>query len=56
MKDEVDTLVHDVKLYSEGLVNALQNNHPEEAFDYVQDMQRCLKIVEEYLEMKKKIK
>lgn len=55
MKDTVDSIVNDVKLYSEGLVTALENNRHSEAFGYVQDMKNCLKIIEEYLEMKKDI-
>jgi len=56
MKDTIDSLVNDVKIYSNGLINALENNHNSEAMDYVQKMKNCLKIVEEYLEMKKDIK
>ncbi|MDH5431718.1 MAG: hypothetical protein OEW78_07555 [Nitrosopumilus sp.] len=56
MKDTIDSIVNDVKLYSKGLVNALENNHDSEAMDYVQNMKNCLKIVNEYLEMKKDIK
>ena len=56
MKDTVDSIVNDVKIYSTGLITALENKRHSEAFDYVQNMQRCLKTVEEYLEMKKDIK
>ncbi|MHA7646716.1 hypothetical protein [Nitrosopumilus sp. S4] len=56
MKETVDSLVNDVKRYSEGLVTALENNRHSEAFGYVQDMKNYLKTVEEYLEMKKDIK
>lgn len=56
MKDTIDSFVNDVKIYSNGLVTALENNHQSEALGYVQDMKRCLKTVEEYLEMKKDIK
>jgi len=56
MKDTISTIVNDVKLYSNGLVNALESNHNSDAFEYVQKMKNCLKIVDEYLEMKKDIK
>jgi len=56
MKDAIGSFVNDVRIYSEGLITALENERPSEAFDYVQEMKKCLRTVEEYLEMKKDIK
>ena len=56
MKDVIDSFVNDVKIYSDGLITALENKRQSEAFDYVQEMKKCLKIIEEYLEMKKELK
>ncbi len=55
MKDTIDALVNDVKIYSTGLINALENQHQTEAQEYIQNMKKCLKTVEEYLIMKKDI-
>ena len=55
MKDTVDTLVNDVNLYSKGITTALENNHYKEAYDYVKNMQKCLKTIKEYLKMKKEL-
>jgi len=56
MKETIDSFVNDVKLYSTGLITALENNRHSEARDYLQNMKRCIKSVEQYLEMKKDIK
>lgn len=56
MKDTIDSFVNDVKIYSNGLITALENKRHSEAQDYVQEMKRCLKSIDEYLEMKKDIK
>lgn len=56
MKDTMDSIVNDVNLYSNGLINALENNHNSEAMDYVQNMKNCLKSVDEYLQMKKDVR
>ena len=55
MEDTVDSFVNDVKLYSNGLVNALENNHYTEASDYIKNMEERFKTIKEYLEMKKRI-
>lgn len=55
MEDTVDSFVNDVKLYSNGLVNALENNHFSEAYDYVKNMEERFKTIKEYLDMKKGI-
>ena len=56
MKDTIDSLVNDVKIYSTGLITALENKRHSEAQEYVQKMKNCLKIIDEYLVMKKDIK
>ena len=56
MKETIDSLVNDVKLYSTGLITALENKHHSEAQEYVQNMKNCLKTIDEYLVMKKDIK
>ena len=55
MKDTIDSIVNDVKLYSSGLITALENKRHSEAFDYIQEMKKCLKTVDEYLVMRKDI-
>lgn len=55
MKDTIDSIVNDVKLYSNGLITALENKRHPEASDYVQKIKSCLKTVDEYLEMRKDI-
>ncbi|MDH3313817.1 MAG: hypothetical protein OEM28_11840 [Nitrosopumilus sp.] len=56
MKDEIDSFVNDVKIYSNGLITALENKKHSESLDYIHEMKRCLKSIHEYLEMKKDIK
>ncbi|MCV0431216.1 hypothetical protein [Nitrosopumilus sp.] len=56
MKDTIESLVNDVKLYSAGLITALENNRHSESQQYVQNMQNCLKAIDEYLVMKKDLK
>ena len=55
MKDTVNSIVNDLKIYSNGLIVALENNRHADALDYVQEMKRCLKTADEYLKMKKDI-
>ena len=38
MKDTIDSIVNDVKIYSNGLITALENEHHSEASDYVEEM------------------
>ena len=56
MKDEIESFVNDVKLYSGGLITALENNRYSESQQYVQNMQNCLRTIEEYLVIKKDLK
>lgn len=55
MKDDVENIVNDVKIYSDGLILAIQNDKFDEAMDYVSKMTNHLKIVLTYVKMKKSI-
>ena len=55
MKDEVENIVNDVKIYSDGLILAIQNDKFDDAMDYVSKMTHQLKIVLTYVKMKKGI-
>ncbi len=55
MKDDVENIVNDVKIYSEGLILAIQRDKFDEAVDYVSKMTNQLKIVMAYVKMKKNI-
>jgi len=55
MKDTNDSIANDVKLYSNGLIIALENKQHPEYFDCVQKIKKCLKMVDGYLEMRKDI-
>lgn len=55
MKDDVENIVNDVKIYSEGLILAIQRDRFDEAVDYVSKMTNQLKIITAYVKMKKGI-
>jgi len=55
MKNDVENIVNDVKIYSDGLILAIQNDKFDEAMDYVSKMTNQLKIVLTYVKMKKSI-
>lgn len=56
MKEEAEALVNDVKIYSEGLILAIQKNNFNEAEDYLKKTKTHLDSVKSYLKMKKKLK
>ncbi len=56
MKEDVESIVNDIKIYSEGLVLALKNEKFQDAQDYAKKMEEHLKTVKAYLKMKKKLK
>ena len=56
MKEQVESIVSDVHVYSEGLILALKNNKFDEASDYAKKMKKQLDVVNTYLKMKEKIK
>lgn len=53
MKDDVENIVNDVKIYSEGLILAIQKDRLDEAVDYASKMTNQLKIIMTYVKMKK---
>ncbi|GKS66901.1 hypothetical protein YTPLAS73_04480 [Nitrosarchaeum sp.] len=55
MKDDVENIVNDVKIYSEGLILAIQKDRLDEAVDYASKMTNQLKIIMTYVKMKKNI-
>ena len=56
MEKEIEAIVHDVNLYSDGLVLALKNSKYDEAEEYVKKMKDQLTTVKTYLRLKKKLK
>lgn len=56
MEKEIQTIVNDVNLYSDGLILALKNGKYEEAEEYVKKMKDQLTTVKTYLRLKKKLK
>lgn len=55
MKEKSENLAEDIKIYSDGLVLALQKGRIQEGLDYVHKMNLQLEEVRQYLEMKKSI-
>lgn len=55
MKDQTQSLVEDIKIFSDGLVLSIENGKIQESSDYVIKMKNHLDKVQEYLEMKKAI-
>ena len=55
MKDQTQSLVEDIKIFSDGLVLSIENGKIQESSDYVIKMKNHLDKVQEYLEMKKSI-
>ena len=56
MEKEIESIVNDVNLYSDGLILALKSSKYEEAEDYVKKMKDQLTTVRAYLQLKKKLK
>ncbi|MFQ5440000.1 MAG: hypothetical protein ACE5DL_00905 [Nitrosopumilaceae archaeon] len=55
MKDQVQPLVEDIKIFSDGLILSLEKGKVTESIYYVEKMNEHLEKVQEYLEMKKSI-
>jgi len=55
MKKESELLVEDIKIYSDGLILALEKGRIQEGLDYIGNMMRHLEKVRQYLEVKKSI-
>lgn len=56
MKEDVESIVGDIRLYSKGLILAIQKDNPDDAMNYVSKMTHHLKTVRAYIKMKKAIK
>jgi len=55
VKDSTESLVHDIRQYSQGLVVALEENRYNDVLYYVTKMQNRLQDVAEYSKIKKKL-
>ena len=55
MKDESQALAEDIKIYSNGLILALEQGKIQEGIECVNKMTLHLEKVKQYLEMKKSI-
>jgi len=55
MKKESELLVEDIKIYSDGLILALEKGRIQESLNYVNNMMAHLEKVRQYLEVKKSI-
>ena len=55
MKEEIQPLIEDIKIYSNGLILSIQKGNIQESLDYVKKINDHLVKVQEYLEMKKSI-
>lgn len=52
MKSDIESIVNDVNIYSDGLILALKNDKFKEAKDYSEKMENHLQTVKDYLKMK----
>ena len=55
MKKETESLVEEIKVYSNGLISAIEKGKIQEGLEYVKQMKKHLNEVEQYLEFKKSI-
>jgi predicted translin family RNA/ssDNA-binding protein len=55
MKDEAESFVNDIEVYSKGLILAIQGNKFKEAIDYTNKIKELLERVKTYAEMKKRV-
>ena len=55
MKEEIQPLIEDIKIYSNVLILSIQKGNIQESLDYVKKINDHLVKVQEYLEMKKSI-
>lgn len=55
MKKEAETLVEEIKVYSNGLISAIEKGKIQEGLEYVKQMKDHLDEVKQYLEFKKSI-
>lgn len=52
-KDKLDSSIYDVKIYSEGLVTAMEGKNITEIEEYVTKMQNLLKEILKYADIEK---
>jgi hypothetical protein len=55
MKEEAESFVNDIELFSKGLIVAIKDDKFKEAIDYTNKMKELLDRVKTYAEMKKRI-
>ena len=55
MKEDVESIVNDIKIYADGLILALKNERFKEVEDYSRKMEKHIKVVKAYVKMKKKL-
>jgi len=55
MKDEAESLVENIKIYSDGLILAIERGSINEGLDYLKKMTDHLSEVKQYLDVKKAI-
>jgi predicted translin family RNA/ssDNA-binding protein len=55
MKEETESFVNDIKVYSKGLILAIQGNKFQESIDYTNKIKDLLERVKTYAEMKKRV-
>lgn len=52
-RDKLELTIHDVKIYSEGLITAIQSKKIEEIEDYAKKMENLLKEILKYADIEK---
>jgi len=52
-KDKLDTSIHDVKIYSKGLITAMEKKNMNEIEEYSRKMQHLLKDILKYTSIEK---
>lgn len=52
-QDKLDSSIHDVKIYSEGLITAMENKNVEEIEDYAKKMRTLLEEIRKYADIEK---
>ncbi len=55
MKEDTESFVNDIELFSKGLIVAIKDDKFKEAIDYTNKMKELLERVKTYAEMKKRI-
>ena len=50
MKDESESLVNGIKIYSDGIIKSIENDKNNEGLEYVQKLKNHLFKIQQYLE------